>query len=200
MSVFGAVDDEPTDESWQALADLVGPDGDRVVFRAEVTEPPGWTTIARLEGLQMLGDAAAGCGEPFDPRPTGWSSSVADDVPEMLELIARTEPGPFEVRTIDDGHVLRHPPRRSARRHGRATPAMRRAGSRSARCAPTPTNGARAWPAGSSAAVVAAIRDEGAEPFLQVATGNDPALRLYESMGFETVRPVAALVLQPPSP
>ena len=100
VSVFGAVGDEPDEQSWHALAELVGPNGAAVVFRADVTEPSGWTTMARLEGLQMLGDAAAG--EPFDASE-GMVELGPDDVPEVLELIARTEPGPFEVRTIEAG-------------------------------------------------------------------------------------------------
>jgi ribosomal protein S18 acetylase RimI-like enzyme len=195
VSVFAAVGDEPTDESWRALADLVGPDGATVVFRAEAMEPPGWTTMTRLEGLQMLGDSVKG--DPFDATD-GMVELGPDDVPEMLALIARTEPGPFEVRTIEAGAYF------GVRREGRlvamAGQRLRCAGriEISAVCTDEDQRG-NGLARRAVAAVVAAIRDEGAQPFLQVATGNDPALRLYESMGFETVRPVVAVVLQPPS-
>jgi predicted GNAT family acetyltransferase len=196
VSVFAAVGDQPTDESWRALADLVGPDGVAVVFRAEIGAPTGWTEVTRLEGFQMLGDSADS--EAFDASD-GLVELRPDDVPEMLELIARTEPGPFEVRTIETGRYL------GIRRDGRLV-AM--AGQR-LRCADRVEISAVCTDADHRghglarrvvAAVVAAIRDEGAQPFLQVATGNDAALRLYESMGFETVRPVVAAVLLPPTP
>ena len=196
VSVFGAVGDEPDEQSWHALAELVGPNGAAVVFRADVTEPSGWTTMARIEGLQMLGDAAAG--EPFDASE-GMVELGPDDVPEVLELIARTEPGPFEVRTIEAGTYFGI--RRDDRLVAMAGQRLRCAGrvEISAVCTDADQRG-KGLARRVVAAVVAAIRDEGAEPFLQVATGNDPARRLYESMGFETVRPVAALVLQPPTP
>ena len=200
MSVFAAVDDEPTDESWQALAGLVGPDGVAVVFREEAVEPAGWTTVTRLEGLQMLGDAASG--EPFDlSHSSSGSDGVvvlgSEDVPEVLDLIARTEPGPFEVRTIETGTYLGI--RRDGRLVAMAGQRFRCAGriEISAVCTDADQRGS-GLARRLVGAVVTAIRHEGAEPFLNVATGNDPARRLYESMGFETVRPVVAVVLQPP--
>jgi ribosomal protein S18 acetylase RimI-like enzyme len=200
VSVFGAVDDEPTDESWRALAGLVGPDGVALVFRADVAPPPGWTSLTRLEGLQMLGDSAMG--EPFDgsdPAPDGLVELGPDDVPDMLELIARTEPGPFEARTIETGRYLGI--RRDGRLVAMAGERLRWAGrvEISAVCTDAEQRG-QGLARRLVGAVVTAIRHEGAEPFLQVATGNVPALALYESMGFETVRPVVAEVLQPPAP
>ncbi|HVN51583.1 MAG TPA: GNAT family N-acetyltransferase [Acidimicrobiales bacterium] len=193
VSVFGAVGDEPDDESWRAMADLVGPGGTTVVFRSDPVEPRGWSTVARLDGWQMLGDEVDGDG--LD----GLVRLTPADVPDMLALIARTEPGPFEARTIETGLYL------GVRHEGRlvamAGQRLRCAGwvEISAVCTDLDHRG-QGLARRVVAAVVGAIRDEGARPFLQVAVGNDPALALYESMGFETSRPVSGLVLEAPVP
>ena len=194
VSVFGAVGDEPSPESWQAMADLVGPRGTAVVFRAADVEPEGWSVVGRLGGLQMLGDGVEG--QPLDPSE-GLQCLTTDDVPEMLDLVARAEPGPFQPRTIEAGTYL------GVRRAGRLV-AM--AGERlrcdgwveiSAVCTDHDFRG-QGLARRVVAAVVAAIHDEGSRPFLQVATGNEPAIALYRSMGFEVARSVTAIVLQPP--
>jgi len=192
VSVFGAVGDEPDDESWRAMADLVGPGGTAVVFRRDPEAPSAWSTVARLDGMQMLGDDVEG------GSVDGLVRLTPRDVPDMLALIARTEPGPFETRTIETGLYL------GVRREGRlvamAGQRLRCAGwiEISAVCT-DPDHRGQGLARRVVAAVVGTIRDAGARPFLQVAVGNDPALALYESMGFEIARPVSALVLKAPT-
>ena len=194
VSVFTALEDDPTDESWVALARLVGPGGIAVLFRSEVAEPPGWTTVARMDGLQMSGEAVRA-----DGGSDGLVRLTSVDVPDMLDLIARTEPGPFAARTIEAGLYL------GIRRDGRLV-AM--AGQRlrcdgwveiSAVCT-DPDHRGRGLARQLVAAVVSAVREEGAQPFLHVAATNGTAQALYRSMGFEAVRPLSAVVLQPPGP
>ncbi|NED50392.1 GNAT family N-acetyltransferase, partial [Micromonospora aurantiaca] len=58
--------------------------------------PRDWEPVFVLEGLQMVW---AGSGETYpDVVELG-----ADDVPDMLDLVARTRPGPFWPRTHELG-------------------------------------------------------------------------------------------------
>jgi predicted GNAT family acetyltransferase len=194
VSLFSAIEDEPTEESWASLARLVGPGGVAVLFRAEVAEPPGWTTVARMDGLQMSGEAVRTDGEP-----DGLVRLTTADVPDMLELIARTEPGPFAARTIEAGLYLGV--RRDDRLVAMTGQRLRCDGwvEISAVCT-DPDHRGQGLARQLVAAVVSAVREEGAQPFLHVAATNDPARALYGSMGFEEVRPISAVVLQPPDP
>jgi ribosomal protein S18 acetylase RimI-like enzyme len=193
VSPFAALDDEASHDAWGALADLVGPAGVAVLFRPPIEVPPGWTTTARLDGLQMLGDAVEG--GPAD----GLVSLGPADTPEMLDLVRRAEPGPFETRTVEMGHYL------GLRRDG-VLVAM--AGERfrfpgrievSAVCT-DPDHRGQGLARRLVGAVVSGIREQGAEPVLHVAAHNQTAVGLYESMGFETRGPAIAIVLQAPDP
>jgi len=194
VSVFAAVGDEPTPASWSSMAELVGPGGTAVLFRADPVEPEGWTTLGQLDGFQMLGPEVAG--EPIDAGD-GLVRLTAADVPEMLELVARSEPGPFDVRTIETGRYF------GARRDGHlvamAGQRLRCAGwvEISAVCT-DPAHRGLGLARRMVGAVVADIREEGATPYLQVKVDNEPALALYRSMGFETVRTVSAVALRCP--
>jgi ribosomal protein S18 acetylase RimI-like enzyme len=197
VSVFGALEDEPSAASWASLARLIGPAGAAVLLRERVEVPSDWTVALRLEGLQMDGRAVEG--EP-------WTDGADDDrlveigpsdVPEVLDLIRRTEPGPFGPRTIEVGRYL-------GARHDGEIVAM--AGERlrcdgfveiSAVCT-APDHRGRGLARRLVAAVVSGIRAQGAEPFLQVLADNHTALRLYESMGFETARVTTGVLLAPP--
>jgi len=102
----------------------------------------------------------------------------------MLDLIARTEPGPFLPRTIELGGYL------GIRVNGELV-AM--AGRRinppgwieiSAVCTAAEYRG-RGYAARLVNAVVAGIRESGAEPFLHVSAEKKDAIRLYEKLGFK---------------
>ncbi len=191
MSPFAALDDEASTESWQALADLVGPEGVAVLFRPTVDPPGGWNVTARLVGLQMVGDAVSS--GPSD----GLEALGPADVPEMLDLVGRTRPGPFEARTVEMGRYVGY------RREGTLV-AM--AGTRfrgpgrievSAVCTDTAHRG-QGLARRVIAAVVAAIREQGAEPVLHVAADNDAAIGLYQSMGFEIRGDAVGVVVRAP--
>ena len=85
------------------------------------------------------------------------------DVPEMLDLVARTRPGPFLPRTIELGTYL------GIRRTARSSPwrgngCARRAGPRSARSAPTPTVRGQGLATRLILAVAHGIRERGETP------------------------------------
>jgi predicted GNAT family acetyltransferase len=112
----------------------------------------------------------------------------------MLELTARTEPGPFLARTITLGGYV------GIRRNG-ALVAM--AGRRmhppgwievSAICT-DPSQRGRGLGRRVTAAVIRGIRADGAQPFLHVLQTN-PARHLYESMGFTPTRELHVTVVQ----
>ena len=113
------------------------------------------------------------------------------DVPEMLDLVERTRPGPFRTGTRLMGTYL------GIRRDG-ALVAM--AGERmqppgwseiSAVCT-DPAYRGQSLATRLIRAVGAVIRERGDVPFLHASAGNTDAIRLYEHLGF-TVRRHAAL-------
>ncbi|WP_442874812.1 GNAT family N-acetyltransferase [Amycolatopsis sp. NBC_00345] len=119
------------------------------------------------------------------------------DVPEMLDLVARAQPGPFLPRTVFLGTYL-------GIRHEGALVAM--AGERlhppgwteiSAVCTDPAFRG-RGLAARLVRAVGAGIRARGETPFLHAAASNVNAIRLYESLGFRLRREMIFSALQVP--
>jgi GNAT superfamily N-acetyltransferase len=192
VSVFYGVDRLDA-AGWAGLAELAGGSGLVVLFRTEIEEiPPDWTQLGGGNGHQMvLTDLVPDPGSP----PVRLLN--ADDVPQMLELVRLTKPGPFLPGTIElgsywgvfeDGRLLAmagermHLPGLSEISAICTHPDVRRRGLGAAvtRC------------------VANGIIERGDVPFLHVAEGNDSALRLYEQLGFVTRRVVKVEVLRPP--
>lgn len=177
VSPFAALPAGPDEQAWPALAELVGP-GDAVVLTGPKHRPsPGWTVIREIPGVQFDGSAVAGA-----PDPEAILLTEAD-VPEMLDLVRRTEPGPFEKRTRELGTYF-------GIRRGGALVAM--AGERmhppgwaeiSAVCT-DPAHRGQGLAARLTLAVAAVIRARGDVPFLHTGAHNAPAIRLYEALGF----------------
>lgn len=174
---FAALRGEPDAQAWSDLRDLVGP-GQPV----SVPEPPpDWEVEWVGEGVQMVAvslDTA--------PDPAARLLGPAD-VPAMLDLVARTEPGPFRARTVEMGTYL-------GLFSDGALIAM--AGERlrppgwteiSAVCT-DPAHRGRGLAARLVRAVAHGIVARGDHPFLHATATNTPAIRLYERMGFELVR------------
>jgi predicted GNAT family acetyltransferase len=110
-----------------------------------------------------------------------------EDVPEMLDLVGRTRPGPFLPRTVELGSYL------GIRRNG-ALVAM--AGERmhppgyteiSAVCTDPDARGS-GLASRLMRAVAYGIRARGETPILHAASTNDTAIRLYEKLGFAVRR------------
>ncbi|SEP04514.1 GNAT family N-acetyltransferase [Amycolatopsis saalfeldensis] len=181
VAPFLAVPDEPDEHVWRDIADLAGP-GAVVPLPAQAgPPPPGWEVLRAAAGVQLVDDRVAAAPDPEAVRLT------AADVPEMLDLVARTKPGPFRPRTVALGTYL------GIRRDG-ALVAM--AGERlhppgwteiSAVCTDPAFRG-RGLAARLVHAVAAGIRDRGETPFLHAAATNTNAIRLYETLGFRLRR------------
>jgi GNAT superfamily N-acetyltransferase len=190
VSPFAALDNPDDPRAWTDAADLVGSEG-QVCFPGVEEYPPGWTVTMSLPAIQLTGERVRAQPDPEAVR------LGPGDVEEILDLVARTEPGPFLRRTVELGTYL------GVRRDGKLA-AM--AGERlrppgwteiSAVCT-DPAYRGQGLAARLIRAVTAGVVERGEAPFLHAVAANTNALRLYESLGFRPRRPVAFTVAKPP--
>lgn len=192
VSPFIALPDQPGADAWADLAKLTSPAGIVATAGVAVEPAPGWHVVMRIDGVQLVADNEVGAHDA-DAVPLGPA-----DVPEMLDLAARTRPGPFLPRTIEFGGYL------GIRRDG-VLAAM--AGERlrppgwteiSAVCTAPEFRG-QGLATRLTLAVTAAIRDRGDTPFLHAAAENVSAIRLYSALGFQLRRQAEFVVVRAPS-
>ncbi|MCA1219515.1 GNAT family N-acetyltransferase [Streptomyces sp. 8L] len=183
VSPWLALPDEPESWSWDAVAAFVGAGGTFSVARSDVVPPADWDIVFHAEGVQMDGSGVRG---EADAEAVRLGS---DDVPEMLDLVERTRPGPFLPRTGEMGTYL------GIRRDGRlvcmAGERMRPPGwtEISAVCTDSGHRG-QGLAGRLIRALAAEIQARGERPFLHAAASNTGAVRLYESLGFELRRKI----------
>jgi ribosomal protein S18 acetylase RimI-like enzyme len=193
VAPFAALPDDPGAEAWRALANLVGPAGTALVFRTvEATAPPDWEALFRVSAVQMVGGGQIGA---TDDALVELGTA---DVPEMLALVARTEPGPFFKRTHELGSYL-------GVRDDDGLVAMageRMCGPRFSEISAVCTD-PRARRQGLATrlvrAVAALIEARGDTPILHVVADNTPAIRVYDALGFDTRAVFDVLVLRAPA-
>jgi ribosomal protein S18 acetylase RimI-like enzyme len=187
VAPFLAMPSPPSAQDWQDAAGLVAP-GAYVAGRYDATAlPEGWRAVQSFDLVQMVEERVTGV-DCADAIPLG-----AADVPEMLELVAQTEPGPFLRRTVELGRYL------GIRRDG-ALVAM--AGERfhldgwteiSAVCT-KPDHRGQGLASQLMGALIAGIQRRAERAFLHVMNTNTGAIRLYEELGFR-VRQTATLTV-----
>ncbi|OKK15136.1 GCN5 family acetyltransferase [Streptomyces sp. CB00455] len=190
-SPFAALADPRDPRAWADLAALAGP-GEGVWVTGLLTPPPGWETVMTVPGVQLDGRTV---------RVGAAPEAVAlgpGDVPEMLELVALTRPGPFLDRTVELGTYL------GIRQEGRlvamAGERMRPEGwSEISAVCTHPEHRGRGLADRLIRAVAEAVRERGDVPFLHAAADNTGALRLYASMGFTLRRNPDFLGLRTPA-
>ncbi|MEI5519466.1 GNAT family N-acetyltransferase [Streptomyces brasiliscabiei] len=187
---FAALADPADPAAWADLRTLVGP-GAVVRIKPVDRVPDGWEVLGGGQGVQLVDT-----GLRAEPAPEAVPLGP-DDVPEILDLVARTEPGPFLKHTIELGTYL------GIRDRGRLV-AM--AGERvhppgwteiSAVCTDPEYRG-RGLATRLVRAIAAGIRARGETPFLHAAADNVPAIRLYQSLGFTRRRRSTILAVRSP--
>jgi ribosomal protein S18 acetylase RimI-like enzyme len=193
VSVFGGVDDDATPEAWAELRELVGPGGGVVVTRGDLEIPDTWSIFRNLPCRQMwlLGEPAPDPGDAAAPYVTLGTN----DVPEMLELVGRTKPGPFVKRTIElgtyvgirDGGIREGANGNWGRLVAMAGERMHPPGFTeiSAVCTDASQRG-RGLASQLIRVIVAGIRARGETPYLNLTMENEAAYRVYDALGFET--------------
>ena len=185
VATFAAVSAAPDASEWADLARLLGGGEFADMFSCPVAPPPDWEPVFVLEGRQMIWSGGAVPDQPRAESDTGVLELGADNVPEMLDLVARAQPGPFRPRTPELGTYL------GIRENGTLV-AM--AGERlrppgwteiSAVCTAPEARG-RGHAARLVRALVTRIVARDERPFLHVAEANTGAIALYERLGFAT--------------
>jgi ribosomal protein S18 acetylase RimI-like enzyme len=192
VSPIMAIAPRSDDQVWHDLLALAGTGG-QVILASDLPElAPGWQIEFQAAGVQMIGTDALTVDRAEEIVTLG-----AGDGPEMLSLVGRAQPGPFEARTYEMGTYL-------GIRRGDTLIAM--AGERlhppgwteiSAVCTDADFRGQ-----GLATALVRAvaqnIRQRGEKPFLHAAQTNLNAIRLYQGLGFEIRREVQFTALRAP--
>ena len=177
VAPFLGMPSPPSRQDWRDAAELVTPDTFVAVPHSGDELPDSWRAVAAFDLVQMIGERVTGA-DCMEAVPL-----TSADVPEMMELVARTEPGPFLTRTIELGDYL------GIRRDGTLV-AM--AGERfrpdgwteiSAVCT-SPGHRGQGLASQLVAALVARIRLRSQNVFLHVLSTNSGAIRLYEELGF----------------
>jgi len=177
VAPFLALPAHPSGADWRDAVGLIAP-GTAAATLQDGSAPPGSLHVSRtFELVQMTGRRDGG------DRDREAVTLGPADVPEMLELVRQTEPGPFLRRTIELGRYV-------GIRRGGALVAM--AGERlrlpgwteiSAVCT-APAHRGHGLASRLVSTLVADIHDRRERVFLHVLTGNEAAIRLYEALGF----------------
>jgi ribosomal protein S18 acetylase RimI-like enzyme len=190
VAPFFALPSEPSPEDWRGAIEVVPPGAYAAIFHGGAELPGTWKTIKEFEAVQMIGEHVSGVDDPEAV------SLGAADVPEMLELVRQTDPGPFLVRTVELGDYV------GIRREGQLV-AM--AGERlhlgswreiSAVCT-APTHRGQGMASRLMGVLIAGIQHRSERAFLHVLTTNTNAIRLYEQLGFRVRRRLTISVLTP---
>ncbi|MGB3302742.1 GNAT family N-acetyltransferase [Gordonia sp. (in: high G+C Gram-positive bacteria)] len=176
VSVFYGHPRVMTDTDWADMAALAGPGRTASVRDCQTPVPAHWDSLDTIDLVQYSGENVV------PEASDDFTVLGVEDVPEMTALVELTKPGPFLPRTIEMGTYLGY-------REGGRLLAM--AGQRlhlpgwveiSAVCTHPDARG-RGLARRLVAAVAQVIVDGGETPFLHTS-GDNPARRLYERMGF----------------
>jgi len=178
FAIFAAV--ERPLETLNGLAEIL-PEGGRVglVTTGPLTLPSELEALATGEVVQLTAERFA----PVAPGNIVYRDLTIADVPQMIDLVALTRPGPFAQRTIEMGHYIGvfDSDRLIAMTGERLR--MDGFGEVSAVCTHPEYQGR-----GIAKALVSVIAGEivarGDVPFLQAYTSNAAAIATYVRLGF----------------
>ncbi|MDX2972264.1 GNAT family N-acetyltransferase [Kribbella solani] len=190
VAPFLALPDEPTDKDWADAAVLLGPGTSVALMRPELPVPGSFKLDRVIDLVQFTAPADL---PAADPEATTLGP---DDVPDMLALVALTDPGPFRSRTIELGTYL------GIRRDGEL---LAMAGTRFSLPGHTEISAVCTHPSARGQglatrlirAVAADITAAGRSPFLHTGGSNTTAIRLYESLGFTLSNQMKVTIVEP---
>lgn len=181
VSPFAALR-ENTEENFRLLHDML-PAGRPVllVSPVELKIPPVWQVVREIHGVQMVYNALQLAGE----EGSNHMVLTGGHVSQMLELTKLTRPGPFDTRTIEFGHyqgvfddgqlVAMAGQRLYAGNYSEVSAVCTR-----------PGYTGRGYARQLLINQIARMTAEGNTPYLHTGADNERAIRLYESLGFET--------------
>lgn len=180
VAPFVGLADPADPRAWADVATLVGPGVTVAVSGPGVVPPPPWTTTLIGSGVQLVDVALE---KRADPEALRLGPA---DVPEILDLVGRTEPGPFRPRTIELGRYLgiRHRGRLVALAGERLHP---RGWTEISAVCTDPAYRGRGLATRLVSAVGAGIADRGDRALLHGLATN-PAIGLYLHLGFRLRR------------
>lgn len=187
VSVFAGVPTDATAEDFARLAALLG-EGEAATMMGRPAVPEGWRGQT-FHAYQMVDSGFVADEADRD----GVIVLGDDDVPEMVDLVRRTEPGPFAERTIElggyvgvrlDGKLVAMAGERQRPRNWAEVSAV---------CTDPDYRG-QGLAARVVRAVTSGIRARGDRAFLHVAPHKEGARRVYERQGFviRTEYPITA--------
>jgi predicted GNAT family acetyltransferase len=196
LAPFAAVR-EQTPEGFAALARALHPEGMAALFVTPLEPPPpGWAHVRTFEVVQMT------C-EKLVPTPEPEMIELeTKNVPEMLELIQLTEPGPFKERANELGKfygVHATDSDRDGKLVAMAGERIRLTGFTEISAVCThPDYQRRGLARGLMHRISREILARGEVPFLHVFAGNSNAIRAYESLGFQQRQVFTGVVIKAP--
>lgn len=187
ISAFGAFAHDPGPGDWTAMAELVGAGSVVITTGCTGTPPEGWDVEYDGAGMQLTGEALVGSAAPPIPPGIDVVALGPGDVPDMLELVALTRPGPFAPRTVELGGYV------GIRREGRlvamAGERLRPVGwAEISAVATHPDHRRQGFGELLVRVVAAGVLARGEVPMLHAAADNTGAIRLYRAMGFAVRR------------
>ncbi len=190
VAPFFALPSEPSREDWRDAIEIVPRGTYAGIVHAGTDLPETWKTLQEFEVVQMIGEHVNGVDAP-EAIPLR-----AHDVPEMLELVRQTDPGPFLDRTIELGNYLGI--RRDSRLVAMAGERLQFDGwTEISGVCTAPTDRGHGMASRLVGALIAGIQHRSERAFLHVLTSNTTAIRLYEGLGFRVRRPLTISVLTP---
>jgi len=188
-----------TPAAWADLTELTEHGEVAAVFMPDLLKAPaGWTRVNQGHPIQMVQEQARpalSAPDGFTLRPLGVA-----DVPQMLDLVRLTRPGPFQPRTVELGLYLglwdeaaAGGPRLAAMTGQRARTAQ--ACEVSAVCT-HPDYRRRGLAKTLVSQVAEHTAASGLTPFLHVDPDNVSALETYRGLGFVPTRELWVSVLR----
>lgn len=194
VSVFGGVADPRDPQAWADLALVVGPGGEALLTGDDVAPPAGWS-LEGGPGVQLVEtDRVDGV---LDAEVVRLDADDPRDVDAMVDLVARTKPGPFRRGTPLMGDYL------GIRREGRlvamAGERMHPDGWTEISAVATDPDHRRQGLSGRLVrSVVAGIRGRGERAFMHAAATNTGAIGIYLGLGFELRRETTFRMVRAP--